>query len=378
MVERIRVLRLIARMNVGGPALQVVNLIRGLDAHRFDHRVAVGSVGPGEADYLSLRAPEVRVRTIGGLGRGVRASDDVRALRKIVALIREFDPHIVHTHTAKAGVLGRLAARRAAVPATVHTFHGHLLHGYFSPPVTMAIRSAERVLARRTTALVSVGAAVRDELLAARIGTPGQYRVMAPGVALPASIGREEARRLLDLAPDAPVIAFVGRLTGVKRPDRALEVLSRLLPHHAGIVLLVAGEGPLYEEVRTAAADFGPAVRLLGWRGDVGTVYAAADVALLTSDNEGMPVALIEAAMCGLPAVTTPVGSAAEVVIDGRTGFVASLAPDSLALAVDRLLGDPDLARRFGDAAAHHARREFSAERLVRDTEALYEDLVRR
>ena len=155
---RLRVMRVIARMNVGGPALQVTGLVEELDAERFDHRLFTGSVGPGEADYLDLRAPDLPHTVVQGLGRSPQPLDDLRALRELRAAMRSFRPHVVHTHTAKAGVLGRAAARSAGVPALVHTFHGHLLHGYFSPAVTATRRVVTRARARSTCTTPAVTA----------------------------------------------------------------------------------------------------------------------------------------------------------------------------------------------------------------------------
>src|SRR3954462_13391776 len=172
-------------MNVGGPALQVTGLVESMDASRFEHRLLTGSVGPGEADYISLRAPDLPHTVVHGLGRSPRALADAQALRELVEHIRRFRPHVVHTHTAKAGVLGRVAARACRVPIVVHTFHGHLLHGYFSPAVTRTVVLTERALAHASTRLVAVGSQVRDDLLAAGIGRPEQYAVVPPGIALP-------------------------------------------------------------------------------------------------------------------------------------------------------------------------------------------------
>jgi glycosyltransferase involved in cell wall biosynthesis len=372
------VLRIVARMNVGGPALQVVGLTRGLDPGRFESRLLTGYVGPGEADYLELRAPDVPVHRVVGLGRSPNVLGDVRALAAIGREIARFGPDIVHTHTAKAGALGRLAARWRRVPITVHTFHGHLLHGYFSPRTTKMVVHAERGLARMTTQLVAVGSRVRDDLVDASIGRADQYEVVAPGVALPPPPTRAEARSMLGLPAQGPVVAFVARLTNVKRPDRLVEVSRRVAVSHPEVTFAIAGEGELLDATRKQAADLGANVRFLGWRRDVETVYAAADLVLLTSDNEGMPVSLIEAATVGRPAVTTAVGSAGEVVDDGVTGFVVPASVDALAGAVVRLLDDQELTGRMGAAAAERANRLFSAARLVEQTEALYERLAAR
>lgn len=375
-MSRIRVLRVIGRLNVGGPAAQIDVLAAGLDAERFDHRILAGAVEEGEADHLALRGSTAEVRRLATGGREVRPLDDARALAALRREIRMFRPDVLHTHTAKAGVLGRSAAlsipgRRR--PRLVHTFHGHLLSGYFGSAGTAAVRTVERSLARRTDRLVAVGARVRDELLAAGIGARERYVVIPPAVRVAAPPERAEARRGLDVPSDAPVVAFVGRLTAVKRPDRFAAVVAELSSRMPGLVALVAGDGPAADELDPG----GPALRRLGWRPDVETVLAAADVVLLTSDNEGMPVSLIEAALCGRPAVTTDVGSAAEVVLDGRTGYVVEPDVPALATAVQRLLEDVDLAAAMGMAAREHAETRFSPQRLVDDHTRLYEDVVR-
>jgi glycosyltransferase involved in cell wall biosynthesis len=365
-------MRIIARMNVGGPALQVTGLVEGMHPDRFDQRLLVGSVGPGEADYVALRAPELPLTKIIGLGRSPRPLDDARALGALVREMRSFRPHIVHTHTAKAGVLGRTAAKITRVPALVHTFHGHLLHGYFSPTVTRAVVQTERLLARRTDRLVSVGAQVRDDLLAAGIGKPSQYAVVPPGIWRPPAPAREEARAALGLPSGVPVVVFVARLTAIKRPERFLEIARRLAAGHPEAVFAVVGEGDRLAELQTAAPSN---VRFLGWRGDVENVYAASDLVVLTSDNEGMPVSLIEAALCGVPAVATDVGSVREVALDGRTGWLCPPDVDALTAAVDEALRSSMLSA-FGVAAREHATAAFGRERLVADTERLYEQLA--
>ena len=371
----IRILRIIARMNVGGPAWQVSVLTRGLNRDRFESRLIAGDVGEGEADFIALRDPDLPALKIPALGRSVRFGDDLRAFVAIRRAIRDYRPDIVHTHTAKAGVLGRLAAATCRVPVRVHTFHGHVLHGYFNRWVTRLVRIVEGLLARRTTALVAVGERVRDELLGAGIGRSDQYVVIPPGVALEALPDRVSARNGLGLPLNRPLVLFVGRLTAVKRPDRLIEAMALVLDTRPDAVLAIAGEGELLEETRSRAEPLGESVRFLGWQRDIAGLYAAADCMVLTSDNEGMPVTLIEAAMAGVPSVTTDVGSAREVVLDGVTGLV--VAPDAAAVAdgLVRLL-DNDLRHRMGAAARARAEAEFDTRRLITDHESLYERLV--
>ena len=374
--EPVRVLRIIARMNVGGPAWQSSVLTRGLAGHGYETRLLAGRVDKGEADFVALRDPDLPVVDIEGLGRSVRIGGDLRAFVSICREIRRFRPHIVHTHTAKAGVLGRLAAFVNRVPVRVHTFHGHVLHGYFSPPVSRLVRLVERVLARGTTALVAVGERVRDELVEAGIGQRDRFTAIAPGVEEPPAIDREIARQLLGLPLEVPVVMFVGRLTAIKRPDRLVEAFGMVLERIPEAVLAVAGEGELLEEVRRSVERLGDSVRLLGWQSDVGRLYAAADLVVISSDNEGMPMTLIEAAMAGVPGVTTDVGSASEVVVHGSTGLV--VAPDArdLADAIVALLVDDDRRSDMGRAAAEQAIVRFGAARLVADHVALYRRII--
>jgi glycosyltransferase involved in cell wall biosynthesis len=196
----LRVLQVIARMNVGGPASQVLALAEGLDPARFRVEVVTGEPGAGEADYLELRSPGTRLTVLPGLGPDVAPVADARALAALDRLVRRLRPHVLHTHTAKAGLLGRLVARRHGIP-TVHTFHGHLLHGYFGPAATRAVVEVERRLARSTDVLVTVGERVRDELLEAGVGRHEQYRALPPGVPPLQPVEAARARAELDLPP---------------------------------------------------------------------------------------------------------------------------------------------------------------------------------
>ncbi len=374
--QPIRVLRIIARMNVGGPAWEVSVLTRGLNNSEFTSQLVCGEISEGEADFLALRDPDLEVTRVGSLRRGLSILNDARAFFALVRLIREFKPDVVHTHTAKAGTLGRIAAVLMRVPVRVHTFHGHVLHGYFSPIVTRAFVGIERVLARFTHGIVSVGSQVRDDLLEVGIGSLEKYTVIAPGVAKGEAVRSDVAREALGLNPDAPVALFIGRLTNIKRPDRLLEAFELVLKKVPSAVLLMAGEGELFERTKALGAHLGESVRFLGWRSDLAVLFAAADVAVLSSDNEGMPVTLIEASMAGVPCVTTDVGSAREVVLDNETGFVVATDSVAIAQALVTLFANEQLRKEMGDAAARHTMANFSSTRLVKDHVDLYIRLV--
>ncbi len=374
--EPIRVLRVIARMNVGGPAWQVSVLTRGLENDDFTSQLVCGEISEGEADFLALRDPNLSVTRIQTLGRSLNAFDDVRAFLELLKIIRVTRPDIIHTHTAKAGVLGRIAGVIMRVPIRVHTFHGHVLHGYFSPLVTRIFIYIERLLGRFTHGIVSVGSQVRDDLLAVGIGSPEKYTVIAPGVARGETVSRDAARKSLGLGPDAHVALFIGRLTQIKRPDRLLDAFSLVLEEVPNAVLLLAGEGELFESTKELGANFGDSVRFLGWRSDLAVLFAAADVAVLSSDNEGMPVTLIEASMAGVPCVTTDVGSAREVVLNNEAGFVVPTDSVAIAQALITLFTNEKLRHEMGAAAAAHTMANFSSNRLVQDHVNLYRKLL--
>ena len=372
---KFRVMRVIARMNVGGPAVQVSGLMRHLPSADFDQRLFTGWCAEDEADYLETQALDVEAVRIDGLGRAVRPGDDVRALSQLVKQIRAFRPHIVHTHTAKAGVLGRVAARLAGVgSATVHTFHGHLLHGYFSPAKTRAVVRIERALAARTDRLVAVGDQVREDLLSAGIGSREQFAVIPPGLELPPALTRAEARSEFGLPADAPVVAFIGRLTGIKRPDRFIEIVRRVSADRPDVRFLVAGAGDQAQLIHDAARTL-PIISL-GWRSDVENVLAASDAVLLTSDNEGTPLSLIQAAMAGLPVVASDVGSVHDVVEDGATGWLAEPSVEALFAVLRESLSDPGQMQARGRAGAARAAQRYGIQRLVSDHVALYSDIA--
>ena len=381
MTSPYRVLRVIARMNVGGPALQVTGLMLELDPNRFEQRLLVGECGPEETDYLALHNLDLGETRVPGLGRAVRPLDDARALRTLVHEIRAFRPDLVHTHTAKAGLLGRVAVRLSRAAAAARD-GAHLSWS----PAQRLLRADDdaRGRCRGTGARAPHRSTGRRGKTSARPASRSPHRSSRPvrrgppGIALAPPPSKADARAQLGVPAEAPVVAFVGRLTRVKRPDRLVATAERVVARVPGTVFVVAGDGDLLETTRDAARALGDAVRFLGIRSDVETVLAAADVVLLTSDNEGMPVSLIEAAMAARPSVTTAVGSAGEVVIDGETGLVVERDADRLADATVRLLEDPVLRDRMGAAARAHATQGFSRARLVAATADLYDDVLGR
>ena len=376
-VGHVRVLRIIARMNVGGPAIQVVNLMEGLPEEVFEQRLVTGFCGPDEVDYLELHRPGVEITRLSGLGRAIQPREDALVLLKMIKEIRRFRPHIIHTHTAKAGAIGRIAAKMSGSRARrIHTFHGHLLHGYFGPTKTRALVEAERMLARTSTRLVAVGEVVREELLRVGVGHREQYRVVAPGIEIGELRSQEHARRELGVPEGGPVIAFIGRLTGIKRPDRFLEVAWRVSQEHPNSQFLVAGDGDLLADMRREAACFDLSIHFLGMQNEIEMCLAASDAVILTSDNEGTPISLIEAGLAGKPVVASDVGSVREVVQDGQTGWLAKPDAGDLAACALELLRNPMEANRRANNARSFTRGKFGLRRFLSDYEHLYREAL--
>jgi glycosyltransferase involved in cell wall biosynthesis len=373
MAERIKVMQIIARMNVGGPAVIVAELMRGLDTSNFEQVLITGYCDETEADYLDEVATDIKASRIAGLGRSVSPVADLKAFFGLVRTIKKFNPDVIHTHTAKAGVLGRLAsiiAGRGAV--RIHTFHGHLLHGYFSGWKTELVIAIEKFLAKRTHHLIAIGTEVERELLAAGIGSKSQYSIFFPGLPEPHTDSKGALRKELELDPAAIYCTFVGRLTQIKRPDRLLDVAAAMMAREVPIHFLVAGEGELFESSKVRARAEHLPVTFLGWRKDIDNLFAASDIAILTSDNEGIPLTLIQAAQAGLPIIAPAVGSILDIVENDKTGFLTSSQPGAMASALSALATDSVLRNRLGAAGKERAHQYFSLERMLQDHTDIY------
>jgi glycosyltransferase involved in cell wall biosynthesis len=373
MANRIKVMQIIARMNVGGPAVIVAELMRGLDSSHFEQVLITGYCDETEADFLDEVATDIKASRIAGLGRSISPFADLKAFFGLIQTIKKFNPDVIHTHTAKAGVLGRLAsiiAGRGAV--RIHTFHGHLLHGYFTTWKTKLVIAIEKTLAKRTHYLIAIGTAVERDLLAAGIGRPDQYNIFFPGLPEPQTASKAELRRELELDPSTIYCTFVGRLTQIKRPDRLLDVAAAMVTRKVPIHFLIAGEGELFESSKARARAEQLPITFLGWRKDVDNLFAASDIAILTSDNEGIPLTLIQAAQAGLPIVAPEVGSISDIVENDKTGYLTAPQPGAMASALSALASDEDARVRLGSAGKVRAHEYFSLERMLRDHTEIY------
>lgn len=373
----VRVMRVIARMNIGGPAVQVSGLMRGFDSLIFDQRLYTGFCSNNEADYLDLVATDVKAVRIKNFGQRITIGGDLRVFFLLIREIRHFKPDVIHTHTAKAGFLGRIASIVSLQKSIrVHTFHGHLLNGYFGPFKRYLVVVAERLLALFTHELLAVGSKVRQDLLDAGIGRPENFRVMPPGLSTVQLENKEQARASFGLSPLKLHCAFIGRVTRIKRPDRFLDVVSEIKRRGVDLEFFIAGDGELLDLCRKRICSENLPVTILGWQSNIEKILSAADIVILTSDNEGTPLSLIQAGMAGLPVVTTNVGSVSEIVLCGKTGIVTGSKTDDLADALEVLFNSSVMRLKMGDEAHKFTTANFGVDRLVRDHEELYKVLL--
>ncbi len=376
----VRVLRVIARMNLGGPAHHVALLSARLDPERFETLLVTGQVGPGEKEHESK---DLRIQRLDPLGPEIRPVQDLRALIALVRLIHSYRPEIVHTHTAKAGMLGRTAALMSRPrPIVVHTYHGHVLRGYFGPLATRVFTVIERLLARSSDRLIGVSEATVTDLVELEVAPRSKFDVVPLGLDLEPYLALApepdpEVRAQLGVGPDETLFTFTGRLAPIKRADVMLRAVARARAEGASVRVAVVGDGVTRPELEARARELGcaDAVEFLGYRTDLPRILAAADAALLTSDNEGTPVALIEAAAAARPAVATDVGGVADIVVAG-SGLLAAAGDEAgIARAMGELAADPAARLEMGARARAHVRERFSAQRLLDDVDRLYSGL---
>jgi glycosyltransferase involved in cell wall biosynthesis len=374
-------MRVITRLNIGGPAIHAILLTRALDdGAQFKSTLVTGTTSAHEGDMLDFaHARGVEPIVEPALGREISPLDDLGALARMVQRVHRLKPDVLHTHMAKAGTVGRLAARICGVPLIVHTYHGHVFHSYFSPARTRLFLTIERALGLVTNRIIVIGDGQRAEI--ARYGVaPLSKLVMIRlglelGQFLDAEQARGEFRRELGIPADVPLVGIVARLVPIKAPELFLQAAVKIRAALTRAQFLIVGDGERRQELETLSRELGltDSVRFVGWRRDMVRVYADLDVVALTSLNEGSPVALIEALASSRPVVSTAVGGVPEVVLNGQTGLTVPVSDVSaLAEAVLSLLRDPVLAERLGSAGRQHVYPRYDSSRLVDDVRNLY------
>jgi glycosyltransferase involved in cell wall biosynthesis len=382
--DRLRVLRIISRMNVGGPARHVAILHAGLDPRHFDSTLVYGTEGMTEGSLRSLLGTASNTVSIPELGREISPLADSVTLARLIRLMREIRPDIVHTHTAKAGFAGRVAARMTGVPIIVHTFHGHVFHGYFSPRKTAVFLQLESRLAGISNRLVTISPRLRDEIAGYGVADAKKIDVVPLGLRLaphgthPRRTG--DFRQAMGISEDALLIGAVGRLVPIKNLGLLLEAASLARRNVPNLHVVFVGEGELRQELAEKANALGLAsvVTFAGWQHDLPAVYADLDATVVTSHSEGTPACLIEAMASGCPVIATSVGGVPDMIIPGVTGQLTPPGDaNALATAIVHLVKEPEQARSMANQARGEALARYDEQRLVTDMERLYLQLAR-
>jgi glycosyltransferase involved in cell wall biosynthesis len=384
----VKIVHVIARLNVGGAALHVLQLAREQTRRGHDVLVVAGTLAAGE-ESMEYIADDlgVQVYKLPALQRELSVEADSSATRELREIIRARRPDVLHTHTAKAGATGRIAATLAgsARPkAVVHTYHGHVLSGYFSRRWEHLFRRIESVLALTTGTLIAVSDEVRDDLVGFGVAGPERFVVVPYGFDLPAwsdadDAARTRIRKELGLGADTFAIGWAGRLTAIKRPLDLVRTLRAVVDSGVDAQLVLVGDGELRGDVEALARELGVAgrTRFAGFQQRIREWYAAVDASLLTSANEGTPVVAIESLAAGRPVVATRAGGTGTVVQDGTSGYLLEIGDIAgLAARLAELARDPELRRRLGEAGAADVRERFTVSRMADEIDAVYARLL--
>lgn len=381
----IRVLRVITRLNIGGPAIQALSLTQALNDEEFVSHLVAGDLASGEGDMFQEYQGRIQPEFVPGLGRELSPLKDLATLYRLWQIMRRWRPDVVHTHTSKAGTLGRIAARLAKVPVVIHTFHGHVFEGYFSPLKSRLFIWIERLMASWSNRLVAISPSQRDDLVMRYRIAPAERVVCIPlgfDLSRLAEVNgrRGELRKQLGLAANEKLVGIVGRLTPIKNHHLFLDAFRQVCERVPNAQAVVVGDGELRGQLEAYARglDIQGSVHFLGWRRDLVNIYADLDVVCLTSNNEGTPVTIIEAMATARPVVATRVGGIPDLIRDGEHGLLVEPgAPDRVADAVVRLLQMPGWAAQLGKNARERALAFYGFARLKEDITQLYRESIR-
>jgi len=393
--HNLTIARVIARLNIGGPALQAILMTEAFRHRGYRSILLTGEVpvSEGSMENIALARDIIPIK-IGAMSRRISWFKDLTTLWQLIRILHREKPDVVHTHTAKAGTLGRLAAMATGVPVRVHTFHGHVFRGYFSPWVTRIFLWIERFLARHTDRIIAVSDSQKRELAQFyRIAPAEKISVIPLGFDLGRFLavnGREGAfRGSLACGTDTFLVGWVGRLTAIKDPNLFLSCARHLTGDSRDLRFVLIGDGDLRKhcEDQIEAQALGRAVSLAGWQLQLDRIYADVDLVVLTSINEGTPVALLEAMASGRAFVSTDVGGVRDLMAGPSSplggfevfanGILAPRDGAVLAGAVAYLADHPEMRRTMGQAGRNFVRARFSSQRLADDLESLYLSLAR-
>lgn len=384
MDRNIKILNIITRLNIAGGSIHVLEISRLFERDGYHSSILCGQVEPHETDMQYMAdAYNLTVTQIPEMGRSINILQDLLLIPKVYRIIKAMKPDIVHTHTAKAGLVGRIAAKLAGVPVILHTFHGNNFRGYFGKLMSMISINLERILALISTKIIAISEQQRDELLSYRICSLKKLRIIQLGFDFQQIAHREQDKGLFKASygidPAQRVIAFVGRLANIKNPFMFIDIAKRVLANRQDIVFVFAGDGELTEDLKAEVRAIGYQEHILfpGFIKDLRPLYADTDILMLTSINEGTPVAIIEAVANRIPVISTRVGGIPNLIRHGESGFMFERSDkDAFAQTALLLLDDSNLKTKITTNAWDEISVKYSSARLGKDLEALFTELL--
>lgn len=359
-------------MNVGGPSKQILTLSSLFDGKEFEQLIVTGRVLDSELeiDLSSLGG----VTRISSLQRGFNPLNDLRSVLQIARVLHKYKPDIIHTHLSKAWALTILAKNLSGTKCKViHTFHGHILHSYFSKWKALILNLVQKFLASNSDYLVAVNDITKKELIEARIGREEKFTVIYPGFKALTQYPKINARRSLGLIDDVFTVGFIGRFEEIKRPDILSKLINISLRGSGSIQFIVCGGGELYEGFKKETAN--PRVHCFPWTDDLSLIYSSIDLMLLTSDNEGSPLTIIEAGQLGVPTLSRAVGGVPSLIADGKTGFLGGNKPEMLAKSLTEIISDTKLLMEVSNQAKVYFGEAYSEKIFLEKYRALYSKL---
>ena len=383
-VEKKRILHIITRMVKGGAQENTLLTVVNLNKNRYQASLVTGpSIGPEGEIESKARQLGVDLTIIPELVREISPIKDAIALYKLYRFIKKGKYDIVHTHSSKAGILGRIAAKLAGVRIIVHTPHSHVFYGYYGRFVTQIFVWIERFAARFTDRIISLTPLETKEHLQFRVGSPSQFTVVYSGVELKpflnVIINKEQKRQELGLNESDKVCIFVARLVPVKGHQYLISAMPKILESVPSAKLILVGDGELRDTLEKQSSLLGVKKNVIftGLRDDIPELLAISDLFVLSSINEGMGKVLVEAMAVRLPVVATNVGGVSAVVVEGETGIlVPPKDPKALSDAIIRLLNDTDMSNRMGEAGRKRVDPDFGVEAMIEKIENIYEELI--
>ncbi len=364
-----KILRVTTRLNVGGPSKQILTLNPLFTGDKYKQIIVTGRVLDSEIE-IELSNFE-KVIKLDALRRGLNPINDLKVVLQLMLIIKKYQPDIIHTHLSKAWAvttLARILTRSKS--KSVHTFHGHILHSYFSNPVAKVLVFIQKILASFTDVLVAVNQIVGDDLIQKGIGNSSQFVVVQPGFDACLIIPKAIARSHLGLDSHGPVIGYIGRFEAIKRPDVLTEVVKISSELNTGIQFLVCGGGSLYSSFQESTRDH--KVRYLGWTKNLTDFYSSIDLLILTSDNEGSPLAIIEAGLVGIPTLARNVGGVNSLIQNNFNGFLSGDTPADIFERLKEILLDTSFLQDVSRNVEMDFKMRFNANDFLQKYDAIY------